>query len=81
MSQTISDDELTKAYYSCFMGSDAGHIVLQDLRNRFFEATFTGPVSVHNHIDPVAIAINVGLRETVIYILSKIEEFEIMQRT
>lgn len=65
-------DKLLKAFYTCFRDTDAGVVVLRDLESKFYRRTF-----ITNPIDANAILINEGSREVVVYILSKIEEFEL----
>jgi hypothetical protein len=64
-------DTLLKAYYSCFIDSDAGAMVMADLQNKFYKPTFLGARS-----DQADLFINLGGREVIVYILSMIEEFE-----
>lgn len=64
-------ERLLSAYYSVFRDSDAGRIVLDDLESRFYRRTF-----ISSPVDPNSILCNEGARSAVIYILSKIEEFE-----
>lgn len=73
----MSDEEILeiklKAFFSTFRDAEAGRIVLNDLMDKFYKKTFI-PDTIP--IDPYAIILNEGARSVVIYILSRIEEFE-----
>lgn len=64
-------EKLLAAFYSCFRDSDAGRIIINDLECKFYRRTF-----ISNPIDATSILVNEGARSVVIYILSKVEEFE-----
>lgn len=70
----MDNDQLIKAYYS-FKNSPEGQTVLDDLENKFYKSSLVPDNFNENHI-----MLNVGAREVVVYILSKIEEFELKQR-
>lgn len=73
-------DRILVCYYYCFKQSPEGQIVLSDLEDRFYRRTFIPDIrSVQ--LDPTYLAIQVGLREVVTFILSKVEEYELMQRS
>ena len=63
-------------YYSAFKTSPQGQMVLKDLESKFYRATF-----MSRTVDNTNILLNVGAREVIVYILSKIEEFELNQRS
>ena len=66
------EDTLLKAYYTCFRDTDWGVVVLTDLMDKFYKPTFlTG-----NRTSESSILLNAGGREVIVYILSKIEEYE-----
>jgi len=71
MTEEEKEELLLKAYYSIFIDSDAGAMVLHDLQNKFYKSSF-----ISRTTDPTDLILNVGGREVVIYILSQIEEFE-----
>jgi len=63
-------------YYSAFRQSEQGAMVLRDLMGKFYNPTF-----MTRSFDSTNILLNVGAREVIVYILSKIEEFELNQRS
>ncbi len=62
---------ILKSYYSCFRDSAAGQTILMDLEDKFSKRTF-----ITDNINPYNICANEGARSVILYILSKIEEFE-----
>lgn len=69
----MDNDTIIKAYYS-FKTTPEGQIVLKDLRDTYFEKTF-----LHKGVTQEDILLAAGAREVIIYILRKIEDFELQQ--
>lgn len=68
-------DRLLAAYYTFFQ-SPEGKLVLEDLEGLYYKRT------IANHgVDATTILMNVGAREVIVYILSRIETFELQQRS
>lgn len=69
---TKEEEKLAKAYLT-FKQTEEGQLILQDLRNKFFERTFipNGGVSSTNDF-----IMQIGMREVIIYILAQTELLE-----
>jgi hypothetical protein len=69
-------EQLLKMYYAVFIQSVEGQEVLKDLSDKFYR-----PSLINNHNNNVNdILLSVGTREVVVYIMAKIEEFELIQK-
>jgi len=69
-------DKLLGAYYGFFQ-SPEGQIVLGDLQDKFYKTSLIP----NRTVNADEILLNVGAREVVVYILSKVEEFEMQRRS